>query len=288
MTSPSPKPLAVAPTPGKKTVALSFNFTLNQGTWRYLTTTRKYLVWAIGLGGLAIILLAGVIVPQVQGIFEVQGQLTKQTKLVQQLQQKTNQLREVVTLPSFGQIDQVNSVLPGKKPLLELLAGLNQAVNSSGVAVSSIELAPGSIASEGAKITPSATKGGAKDFDKVDVVISIRGSLGAINDFFAQIEQTAPLTSVTKITLNKLAARNASEEEDEPKFEAQLQITTYFYTKSVTAVLEAPLPTLVATQEETLTKIQDYTFPAFTPQSGVLEGNLEDLFGVELQQAVQE
>jgi Tfp pilus assembly protein PilO len=133
----------------KKANKPAIDLTVNAGTLRYLTTTRRYLSMAVGLIVLVIGLVVGVIWPQAMEILDLQGTVAKQDKLVSQLQLKEQQLQQLPNSPTFAQVEKVNLVLPSKKPLLELLTSINKAVTTSGVSVSSIELAPGSIATSG-------------------------------------------------------------------------------------------------------------------------------------------
>jgi hypothetical protein len=130
-----------------------------------------------------------------------------------------------------------------------------------------------------------------KEYDKVDVTITTRGTLANINALFQQLETSSPLSSVSKITLNKASkkvglASGPTTSEDE--FEAQLVITTYFYTRSVASALESPLPPIGAQEEEVLRSIVTYDNPSAVPQQGIISGQLNDLFGVQLLEAVNE
>jgi hypothetical protein len=248
---------------------------------RYLMITRRYLVWSVGLGIVAVGLLFFAFTSQLQSILTARATMSREQKKLDQLQRKNLELQQLTSSPAFSQISTVNLVLPSRKPLIELLNGLNGAVFNSGVFVTSIELSPGKIASasaDGTEIKQPDEIPSDKDYAVVDVSLTARGPLPKINAFFESIEQIAPLTTVTGLSLSK-QGRASNQTEDE--FEAKLSITTYYFVKSIAAALETPLPVLGAEEEKALKDIATFTSGEEAPQTSIQGGGIQDLFGAE-------
>lgn len=248
--------------------------------FRYLLITRKFMVWAVGLGALSVIVFMTAIFPQVSSIWTMQAKLSSEQKGIAQLQKKVVELQEITTSPTLTQIQRVNVVLPSKKPLLELLGSLNTAVNSSGVKITSLQLSPGKIASDAAALAALTTNKRTGTYDRLNVEMTAQGSLSSLNQFFQSIENIAPLTTVTGITLNK---QQRPGEQETLGFQADIAITTYYFTQSVTAALEAPLPKLDAKDDQTITDIRQVITTNQVDQPLQIQGGgLQDLFGVGL------
>ncbi|HYD34546.1 MAG TPA: hypothetical protein VD999_00605 [Vitreimonas sp.] len=257
---------------------------------RYLTTTRRFLLFAVGLAGISVLLFLMVIIPQVQSSLAVWNVMSKEQNMVDQLNKKVTELQQISFSPSYAKADKVNAILPSKKPLLELLTNLNGVIQDSGVVVTNIELSPGSIASEssGTSSAPSAvarnrkkTSTVAREYDELDVLLTTEGSLAEINVFLESVEKITPASTVTSLSLSKPLRPGKSAAES--VYEAELLITSFYFTKSVSAALEAPLPPLGAAEEKVLQEVDTFVFSEIQAPTVIQGGGLEDLFGVSNQ-----
>ncbi len=262
-----------------------------QHNYRYYLTTRKYAVLAGGVVLLCIGLVVVGIVPQAQAALTLWSDWQTEKKMVAQLEKKANELSTVQSSLAFAKAETVNQVLPAKKPLLELLSAVNLAATTTQVQVADISLSPGNIATDAASLaaapasTGKTTRKGSgaaavkKAYEALEVSLKVTGPLTSINQFFIQVEKTAPASILTSISLSKMQ-RQALQAADAPEqFEAKITITTYYYTQSVTAALEAPLPPITAVEEKVLAELDTFTYPTVQSQLQIQGGGLVDLFG---------
>lgn len=262
--------------------------------YRYYLTTRRYLVLTGAAALVAVVIALVGIFPQVQASLTAWGQLQKENQAVATLQKKADELSKVQSSIAFAKADIVNQVLPAKKPLLELLTAISDAAQTTSVQTTEISLSPGSIATDSASLVAQAaapsrtTKSGQraktvskKAYDSIDVNMKVLGTLAQINQFFTLVERTAPTSILTSISLNKFntGRESAPASPDLQRFEAEITVTTYYYTQSVTAALETPLPPITAVEEKVLAELDNFTFPTVEAQPQVRGGGLENLFG---------
>jgi hypothetical protein len=201
---------------------------------------------------------------------------------VAKLEKKVQELEGVTTSVAYAQSDQVNQALPSRKPLLELLTNMNSVVQSSQVVITNIELSPGQIASAGADTTDvpvplTPVKTGAGDYDELEIEMSAEGTLDQINSFLNSVEKIVPTTTVTKLSLEKQPQKTGQTQQ---RFEADLALTSYYFTKPVSAAIDAPLPPIGPAEEEVLAKLKTFTYTPLVKQQMIQGGGLEDLFGV--------
>ncbi len=260
---------------------------LSQLNWRLLLETRRFLLLAIGCVVLAIgIVLLGVM-PQVQASLELFDQRTAETNKLALLRKKASDLESMANSPLLDQIQTVNQVLPSKKPLLELMASLGDASSQNQVKITQLDLSPGAISTDSAKPAAKAnskTKNRGKgpsnagvDTLKVDIVVE--GELGNLEEFFAAMENRAPLSTITSIGLARKSALTQDISEDDP-FEAEVSISTAYFTQSVTSAVETALPSLDKNQEQLLADLKNFVLPLESQQKQIEGGGLNDLFGI--------
>lgn len=262
-------------------------------TPRYIFETRRYLAMAAGVGLVAVLLLVIGLVPQLQVIVSLQGEVTTQQEQVNKLDAKVKQLEQVLSPDLLAQIQTVDILLPSRKPLLELLASLNNVANLSGVSYSGIELSPGSIATESAETGKSGpthrgsiATGGSSDADSLEVKLKVSGSLDQLNQFFDLVEQTAPISTIISLSLAPQHRQTLFSEETPNQvsgdlYDAEVTVATAYFTRSVSAAVSAPLPKLSQDQQQFLSELAQFTIEELAPQQEVMGGGLDDLFGVE-------
>lgn len=265
-------------------------------TQRYLFHTRRYATLAGAIVAVAVLLLLVVVIPQVQSIFTNATKLQQANKTAAELNQKVDQLRNLPQSVLLQASDEINSVLPSKKPLLELLTSYSEIAREAGVQFSDVSISPGRIATESASTTPAATSGRAQrvaptrrastDYDQLDLSMKVSGDLDSINLFLQRIEQIAPITTVTSMSLTERLLRS-QDQSQESVFEAELVTTSYFFTQPVASTIRGNLPAITTGQQEIIQQIQTFFIPEINEQTIITGGGLQDLFGVSTSQLLE-
>lgn len=253
-----------------------------QNNIKYFYNTRRFLVWTgfLGLLSVGIILLS--IVPQISSTTNLYNEMLKENKRLAQLRVKVAQLDDASNSTIFVNSDKINLTLPSKKPLLELLSGLNSIGNKTQVSFADISLTPGKISTESAETAASQKKKesnvAAKKYEVLDLDITVTGKIQSINQFLKEVELLAPFTNVTAMTLNERTTSGQELSFAETVFEAKLTITTYFFNRAITATIDSSLPELTAAQQTVINGIQNFTYTTVEAQSEIKGGGLENLF----------
>ncbi len=247
---------------------------LSHLNYRHFLLTRMQLVIAVACGVAAVLIVVAAIIPQVNGIIEARAEFQKQEKLTEQLQKKAQALQDADTLQLVQNQQYIDNALPSRKPLLELMETVSQLSVNSQVTIKNIELTPGEISTDSAQVV-SKTKNA--QYDELEVDLVVQGQLKNINAFISGIENTAPMSNVTKISLNELRSKAVS---DDDYFEAELTVSTYYFTQSIKAAVDTPLSQLSAEELPFLEKLKNYSNIPVTEQTTIQGGGLIDLFGL--------
>lgn len=258
---------------------------------RRLFFVRRFLVLAVVMGVVSVIIILFALLPQVQQIIETQGVITRENTVLQGLQRKLLALSQVNDLAEYANRDKVNEALPIQKPLLPLLETARRVSGESGARITSIETAPGKLASISAQratapVNPAATPapiavavdhGQVHGVDKMDVTVTIQGNINQISDFISRIEKSTPVTNVTEIQLTDMQSTTAGPAE----FAAQLRLSSYYFTRPIEVAVDAPLPETGANERAFLQELDQYVVTQQNTHSSEVEGGgREDLFGV--------
>lgn len=260
---------------------------LKEFNLRYWLNTRRQLVLAgIFVLGSVLMVMVG-IWPQIQKIFELRAEWQSEQESLARLQNKVQALERADTLQLVDQADEIDELLPSKKPLLEMLSSLSQAADEAQVTFTDIEVRPGEISTESAQPAETTTRRRSsgstqnqtkKKFEQLDLNLTIEGELNQVSLFIERIELLAPLINVTSISLSE---QRQTQDTDTLPFEAELTLTVYYFTQPIAAAIEAPLPTLDARSEAFLAELPNFTFPAVDQSTTIRGGGLDDLFNVE-------
>lgn len=260
---------------------------LKQINLRYLWRTRQPLVLAGLIVVVSVLIVPFGIWPQVQQTLDLNTQIAAEREQLMQLQEKIAALEQSDTLSLVDQAAEINQLLPSQKPLLEMMTSLNQSAGEAGVEVTNIEVRPGTISTVSAAVSPQTTRRSSSSrrgaaptrraYDQLDLKVVISGSLLDISAFIETIELMAPLTNVTSISLSEASGREA---EIRP-FQAELTITTYYFSQPIAATIEAPLPEISPTAQSFIDQLSDFTFPTQNRATVIRGGGQEDLFGVD-------
>lgn len=261
---------------------------------RFLFVRRFLLLSGILLVvGVSIVLFA--LIPQLQAIVETQQTIRKENEVLQALQRKVRGLLQVNDLAEYAQKDVVDLALPSRKPLLPLLDAARRVSEESGGRITKIETSPGEIdpgfLSEDAIATGAATPSATTPtipatpkkptqihgVEKLDVAITVQGTVAVINDFIRRIERTTPVINVTEVNMTDLLLDG----EAAGTFSADLTLSTYYFDRPIEVAIDDPLPETGVAERELLRQISEYSVTEQRSSSGQVEGGgREDLFGV--------
>lgn len=268
----------------------------------YILRSRRFLVLAAGLGLIACALVVFVIFPQSQSLLSFNQERSKNQALLGKLLAKQQTLAEIASESIYQEADHINRTLPSQKPLLEFMNSVDTRAREADVIVEEIALNPGLISTQSAAATnqvagrarsragtASSQAASRGPYSTLDVKLTISGDLQKINEFLRLIENTAPLTNVTSITLSEQrttrpllgVGTDLSEVLQTTPFKAELIISTYYFTQSVSAAVEADLPKIGATEQTALQTLSGFVYPDFDKQQQIRISNVLDLFQLE-------
>lgn len=252
-----------------------------------ILTNRPYLIWSI-LSGIVLILIVFVgLIPQAQQIMDLRDEMQLAERQLSTLRTKASDLENIEARQAYQTKDSVNQILPSYKPLLELLAGLNSVALQNRVSFTDFSLSPGEISSASASFLNTVaadirqrSKSGrtaSQGYESMPVELEIEGQFQDVQQFFLDVEKSAPLMTITSLSLNI-----KGEEMIKPtdKVQAELVLQNYYYTQSVSAALEKPLPLVGAAEERVIQEIENYSYPSASVQEQIISGGFEDIFGL--------
>lgn len=253
-----------------------------QNNLKYLYNTRKYLFWAGFLVLLMVVMIFSSLVPQFESITKNYNIMIKENRRLAQLRIKVAQLDQTSGSLVFTNAEKINQALPSKKPLLELLTGLSNVGNKARVSFTDIALSPGTISTESAQVAAPTTqrKGAAapRSYDRLSLDVTVTGPISNINQFLADIENIAPFSTVTALSLNEASAERQVAGTQEAFFEAKLTVSTFFFTREVSAKIDAAIPEITPAQREVVDALQKFTYTSVEQQSVIKGGGLQNLF----------
>jgi Tfp pilus assembly protein PilO len=246
----------------------------------FLINRRKMAI-SILLGIVSVGLVLFSILPQFQSFLSLNSEFKKEVPKLQKLKQKLVELENIQFTPEFAQSEIVTNALPSKKPLLELLTSLNTIAVASSVQIEDFDLNPGIIASNTAELQAEyktkVSKGG---IDTLDVSMNAIGSFENIQTFLINLEKISPFTTINTLSLN---SRKRGDDFDEQELDMQATITTksHFFTQTVSAAIEAPLPVINFEEQNVLKELSGFSSSDLPNQLEIKGGGLKDLFGVD-------
>ncbi|MCA9369956.1 MAG: type 4a pilus biogenesis protein PilO [Pseudomonadales bacterium] len=244
--------------------------------YKLLLSRRRYLFTAVALLAGSALLIFVVAIPQANMAYEKQQQTTALRKEIAVLEKKRDQL-QLVQQQTQEQSEVADAALPSKKPLLELLSSLRSAANQSGVTLSTFEVSPGELATASAQTKRSSQ---VEDYDALDLYVELEGDFTSIQSFLQIIEQFAPFTSFTKVTLQKKSNDQTANFRSAGVLRAELETRTYYFIKDVTTSVDTPLPEIASDQEEVLVKLDQLNRIVVPTQTQIEGGGSQDFFVV--------
>lgn len=245
-------------------------------SWRLFVYTRKELLFAVGVFMAAFLVVVLAIMPQISAIQTTNTKLTKETAELEKFTSKYKELEQIKLSPEFAQSEKIDSILPSKKPLLELMSAINAVASSSQVAVTELKINPGEIATSSAQLK-QVFRQNPTAYDSIDLSLKVYGQLNNIQQFLVMIEQISPITTITKITLNQ----STNKQSGVIVTTAQLTLQTNYFTQQIKTSLATGLPKISAREKEIFATIQGFTIPEPEEQTEVTGGGQADPFAIE-------
>jgi Tfp pilus assembly protein PilO len=253
--------------------------------WRLVVRNRRYLLYGIAVNIFSALMIWQASVPIVSKILELNTDYTKKNTVVRQLEQKNQALNNLQADTIIAQQTLVNQVLPSRKPVLELLTGINVVAGQTGVSFTDFVISPGEIASDSTAVASkkqAAKKGKTNTaYDTIDIKLTAVGTFGQIQEFLRRVEQLAPLTTVTDLDLS-IGKRSGGVVQGDDAVSAELVLNTHFFTQSLQTAISAPLPSLDQTHQDLLAQLQTFIVPTFNQQQEVISSGVLDLFGISV------
>lgn len=250
----------------------------NKFNWRLFIATRKYMALAISFASAGIAITIFATYPQIGTLTTTQRSIKTEKSKVDKLKRKSIELEQIKTLPEFAQAETVNEVLPSYKPVLELLTSLNESAISSEVIISDFTLSPGAIATDSTK-TQIKTKKSATNYDILELDLTVSGPLKNVEKFMALIERISPITTITNLSLSR---QSSGEETDtEVAAKADLSLSTYFFTQSINAAIEVPLPQIGTKEQQVFLTVKEFLPSNLEKQTEIRGGGQTDFFGID-------
>lgn len=251
---------------------------LNSFNLSLLLSTRRNMVKAVAFGLTGVVLLV-LTYMQFTGVSETRQKIEVTQKKINQLDGKINELRALKQTPEYAQAQKMNDVLPSHKPLLELLNNLNSVANQTNVSITEFKINPGEIIAEGeTEQNVSVKKRKTGDYDQLNLDLSILGQLDDVKEFMTLIERVSPITTITSLTIDRKATNIGNNQQ---QTRADLSLSTYYYTKSVSSTLSSVLPKITQEERDIFQAILDFSPPEIENQTQIISGNNTDLFGIE-------
>ena len=227
----------------------------------------------IWLGAALILVLIGVVFGPVLGRLKERLAVNRKLKTESlKLTEKSNTLNGIDELQVSQRVEKMEEVFPSQKPVVQLIASLNQLSGSHNLSFGGVTLRPGSIS----QAKDDKAKEGLQD---LTFGFQVGGSFNDISLFLSDLENVAPLMKIDKVALaiksNPLLTR------DQTIVTANIEVSAFFQPppKSLGAIT-APVQLLSREDEVLLNRLFNFiSFEAIIPTA--LTGKT-DLFVVGL------
>lgn len=249
---------------------------------RFLRTRREFVI-AIVLGLASVFLVLVVIRQQITMSNTLRKQAQSESEVVEKLESKLRALEEVQSLPLFSREEQIHTVLPSRKPVFQLLSSLKEISEISGVYLSDINLSPGLLSTGSATVSKTEAQKKQKSTagaEEMLITLKATGRRRNMNQFLENVNRISPLSDVTKLKINTTGSI-LSLNDNTAEFESELEISSYFFQKSIAAQVEEALPEIGAKEQNALNALDDFYTREFSQPETIIEGGLIDLFETE-------
>lgn len=230
------------------------------------------------------------IVPEFGRITDLRAQLRQDKNNLATIEQKLIRIEDLVNDPEFAQAETLNRLLSSTNPFLEILYAINELGKENNIVFTNYEYSPGLIATPSARLrveesgtaalATADTTFNESEFSTAtlrqqaqgfSISIEADGTYANIANFLQQIENVAPLSSVTYVEINNSLLGYAS---------AKLEIMAHYFNPNIIAQLDEPLPTLNNEERELINNLDQFRILNISDldQEDIIGGKV-DLFG---------
>lgn len=254
----------------------------------YFLRARHYLVLTIAFGVVILTLAAFLITQEAPQVVDLWGKLQTEKQNAIALQQKAEALQSSAAIDQVDNYKKIDTLLPSKKPLLQLLDNLGVAARSANVSLSQIQTTPGRVATSSAQLqsdvstlSVSVPNGKVNGTDVLDVGVTVSGTLPQINAFIKNIENITPISDITQFQLTQTMGSQQNEKgivQSANGYEAKIRVTSYYFTQPISVTIDASLPAVNSADQEFLNHIDSFLFTSEAQQQNIQGGGLNDLF----------
>lgn len=247
-----------------------------------LTTTsfsevknRKYLLLTAGLVAVSAGLLIFSVL-RIISIIDTSKAIRAETAKITKLKERATQVQAILNSPEYAASKGVvDTALPDKKPLLELLANLDSVGRATGVTITDLSIRPGSLATESAQRSKKNT-----DFDTLELTFKVTSPFDSFREFMQLIEKVAPFTTVTEFSIadrtqNQIIQATAGAQ----LVDVDVTTHTYYFTKPLSEKA-ADIKALGENERKLLAEIEQLQSVQLPAQETVVGGGRDDLFGI--------
>ncbi len=245
--------------------------------WRVMLTTRRNFILAMVCAGLSVVLTLAVLLPRAWGLPGEYQSWQTEKKTMQQLQGKLIALDNTLQLADQASLEITDTILPSKKPLLELLTSLRRVEAMAEVKVTNLTLSPGLLASSSSQLADETRK--RRDqvgYDVLDLELSVAGSFDKVQQFMVLLEKITPFTTISSFALSE---NTKLEDSSAGNVSSSITTGTYFVNRPISS-LDTTLPNMSQTERQVLEQLQTFHKSTLTDQTEVQGGGATDLFGV--------
>ena len=142
-----------------------------------------------------LVLLFGVIIPQLQNWFSIRQEVVATQQRIAVLQNNINFMNNLDRNALNAQLQTASSALPPQKDFGSMLDSLSSAAVSSGVSLNDFSFQVGDVASSSGLFSDTRYK----NFASIKISLVAQGPIGNVKRFIANLESSVPLSEVVTI-----------------------------------------------------------------------------------------
>ncbi len=222
--------------------------------------------------------MVAVFIPRVLSLPQVYDDWQQEKKKLQQLQGKLASLENTLQMADEVSLEITDTILPSKKPLLELLTSLRRVEALAEVKVINLALSPGLLASSSSQLADETKKRrDAVGYEVLDLEMSVQGSFDQVQQFMILLEKITPFTTIQTFSLSE-NRQNASE--SGKTVSSNITTGTYFFTRSSAGSSSVTLTAMSQKERDVLQQLLTFQKSTLSDQTQVQGGGATDLFGV--------
>lgn len=155
---------------------------LNLAYWRQIYVQYGFYVLPVTIITAVVLLTVGVAIPKVKATLELRRELKLASAKLARLTEKVVALQHLDEMELQKKVVVMEQVLPSRKEVGGVLLGLRQAAGRAGVAVVSVSLAPGELATGSAGKLKQTSSG-------MEVEVKLTGQIGAVEEWLRLVEE---------------------------------------------------------------------------------------------------